>query len=201
MQRRRNKAAAIKLMRKLLKKQIFAPDMRVTDKLRSCGATKSEIDCRRAMGRAFARTIGPRIRVNPHDNASVKCSGSNSPDQPNGTFPFTPPSKTRSTSSVIALPAARSASQEMKRSRRGEPLPRSEVRVLSKPRAAPIQVRVTTPSPLLSGAVTPKVTICFCRSVFGASKGGLCNRVWSRLPAQFGASLARKTAPAPRVQS
>ena len=43
MQRRRNKAAAMKLMRKLLKKQIFAPDMRVTDKLRSWGATKSEI--------------------------------------------------------------------------------------------------------------------------------------------------------------
>jgi transposase-like protein len=31
-QRRRDKAAAVKLMRKLLKKQGFAPDMLVTDK-------------------------------------------------------------------------------------------------------------------------------------------------------------------------
>jgi putative transposase len=34
-QGRRDKAAAVKLMRKLLKKQGFAPDVIVTDKLRS----------------------------------------------------------------------------------------------------------------------------------------------------------------------
>jgi putative transposase len=42
-QRRRNKAAAVKLMRKLIKKQGFAPEVLVTDKLRSYGAAKSEI--------------------------------------------------------------------------------------------------------------------------------------------------------------
>jgi transposase-like protein len=42
-QRRRDKAAAVKLLRKLLKKQGFAPDVLVTDKLRSYGAAKSEI--------------------------------------------------------------------------------------------------------------------------------------------------------------
>jgi putative transposase len=42
-QRRRNTAAAVKLMRKLLKKQGFAPDLLVTDKLRSYGAAKSEL--------------------------------------------------------------------------------------------------------------------------------------------------------------
>jgi transposase-like protein len=42
-QRRRDNAAAEKLMRKLLKKQGFAPDVFVTDKLRSYGAAKSEI--------------------------------------------------------------------------------------------------------------------------------------------------------------
>ena len=41
-QRRRDKAAAVKL-RKLLKEQGFAPDVLVTDKLRSYGAAKSEI--------------------------------------------------------------------------------------------------------------------------------------------------------------
>jgi putative transposase len=42
-QRRRDKATAVKLMRKLLKKQCFAPDVLVTDKLRSYGAARSEI--------------------------------------------------------------------------------------------------------------------------------------------------------------
>jgi putative transposase len=42
-QRRRNTTAAIKLMRKLLKKQGFTPEMLVTDKLRSYGAAKSEL--------------------------------------------------------------------------------------------------------------------------------------------------------------
>src|ERR1700726_929838 len=42
-QRQRDKAAAVKLMRKLLKKQGFAPDVLVTDKVRSYGAAKSEI--------------------------------------------------------------------------------------------------------------------------------------------------------------
>ena len=39
-QRRRDKTAAVKLMRKLLKKHGFAPDVLVTDKLRSYAAAK-----------------------------------------------------------------------------------------------------------------------------------------------------------------
>jgi len=42
-QRGRDKAAAVKLMRRLLKKQGFAPDVLVTDKLPSYGAAKSEM--------------------------------------------------------------------------------------------------------------------------------------------------------------
>ena len=42
-QRRRDKAAAVKLMRKLLKKHGFAPDVLVTDQLRSYAAAKSEL--------------------------------------------------------------------------------------------------------------------------------------------------------------
>src|SRR6201987_111674 len=42
-QRRRDKAAAVKLMRKLLKKQGFAPAVLVTDMLRSYGAAKSQM--------------------------------------------------------------------------------------------------------------------------------------------------------------
>jgi putative transposase len=42
-QRRRNKKAALKLMRKLLRKQGFVPDAFVTDKLPSYGAALKEI--------------------------------------------------------------------------------------------------------------------------------------------------------------
>src|SRR5918911_467764 len=42
-QPRRDKAAAVRLMRKLLKKQGFAPHVLVTDKLRSDGSAKTEI--------------------------------------------------------------------------------------------------------------------------------------------------------------
>jgi len=42
-QRRRDKTAAVKLMRKLLKKHGFAPDVLVTDQLRSYAAAKSEL--------------------------------------------------------------------------------------------------------------------------------------------------------------
>jgi transposase-like protein len=42
-QRRRDKRAAVKLMRKLLNKQGFAPDVIITDKLRSYGAAKTEM--------------------------------------------------------------------------------------------------------------------------------------------------------------
>jgi putative transposase len=44
-QRRRDKTAAVKLMRKLLKKHGFAPDVLVTDQLRSYRSeVRSEID-------------------------------------------------------------------------------------------------------------------------------------------------------------
>ncbi len=42
-QRRRDKAAAERLMRKLLKKQGYAPTVLVTDKLRSYGAARTAI--------------------------------------------------------------------------------------------------------------------------------------------------------------
>jgi putative transposase len=42
-QQRRDKAAAMKLMRNLLKKQRFAPDVLVTDELRSYSAAKTNM--------------------------------------------------------------------------------------------------------------------------------------------------------------
>ena len=105
-QRRRDKAAAVKLMRKLLKKQGFAPDSaghRQAALLRR-GQSRN-CDCRLATSRACARTIGPRIRINRCDDASARCNGSNRPAQPSASCPFTPPSTTLSTSSATSYPA------------------------------------------------------------------------------------------------
>jgi putative transposase len=78
-QRRRDKAAAVKLMRKLLKKQGFAPDVLVTDKLRSYGAAKSEIGLSARHHQGLRANIGLRIRTSRHDGASVRCSVFKSP--------------------------------------------------------------------------------------------------------------------------
>src|SRR5271157_4717739 len=103
-------------------------------------------DCRLGTSKGCGGTIGPRIRINRLDDASGRCSVLNRPDQPNDSCLFTPPSKTRSTSSAISHPAARSASSETKRSGRGEPPPRPEPELRLPIFTRPKSVRVTTPT-------------------------------------------------------
>jgi transposase-like protein len=81
-QRRRDTRAALRLMRKLLKKQGGAPKLLVTDKLRSYAATfrRLRLTCRH--GRGFGKTIGRRIRIRQSDDASATCSGSSRLDPP-----------------------------------------------------------------------------------------------------------------------
>ena len=145
-QRRRDKAAAVKLMQKLLKKQGFAPEVLVTDKLRSYGAAKSEIGLSARHDQGLRANNRARIRISQHDGASGRCSVSNRPDPPSVSCPFTPPSTTHSTSSAISPPAARFASSETKRSGRGEPPPRPEHELGLPNCAGPNSVRVTAPS-------------------------------------------------------
>jgi putative transposase len=124
-QRRRDKASAVKLMRKLLKNQGFAPDVLVTDRLRSYGAAKAEIGlsarpraglAQEQSGREFASTDSTTraedaafqiARISP---TILICSRR----RPN-TFDV-----------QRHLTSARSASSETKRSGRGEPPPRLE---------------------------------------------------------------------------
>ena len=56
-QSRRDKGAALRLIRKLLKKHGFVPKVLVTDKLRSYGGSRC------AMSRACAATIGRRTHI------------------------------------------------------------------------------------------------------------------------------------------
>jgi putative transposase len=63
----RDKAAAVKLMRKLLKKQGFAPDLLVTDRLRSCAAAMSEMGLSARDEQGLRRNNRLRIRISRRD--------------------------------------------------------------------------------------------------------------------------------------
>src|SRR5712672_1833610 len=60
-QRRRDKRAALRLMRKLLRKQGFAPKLIVTDKLRSYGAAFHDLHltCRHEQGLRMNLSVSP----------------------------------------------------------------------------------------------------------------------------------------------
>jgi transposase-like protein len=82
-QRRRDTRAALRLMRKLLKKQGFAPKFIVTDKLRSYASAfrRLRLTCRHEQG-LRNNTIGRRIRTRRADDGSASCSGSSRLDRP-----------------------------------------------------------------------------------------------------------------------
>ena len=70
---RRDKAAAIKLMRRLLKKKGFAPEMLVTDKLRSYGAAKSELGLSARHEQGLRRNNRAENSHHPCGDASSRC--------------------------------------------------------------------------------------------------------------------------------
>jgi len=71
-QRRRNSRAALRLMRKLLKKQGFAPKLLVTDKLRSYASAfrRLRLTCPHEQG--SGRTIGLKTRIRRCDDESAR---------------------------------------------------------------------------------------------------------------------------------
>jgi transposase-like protein len=99
-QSKRNKHAAMKLMRKLLKKYAFVPGWSRT----TCGLTARRpaiSGLKAVMSAGDGRTIGPRIRINPLDDGSARCNVSRAPVQHRNSFQFMPPFTTPSTSNVI----------------------------------------------------------------------------------------------------
>ncbi len=101
-QPRRDKAAALKLLRKLLKGQGFAPTVIVTDKLRSYGAALPlvEFSCRHDQG--LRANNGPKTHTSRCDEESARCPASNRPARPSASSPSMPPFTTSSTSSDIS---------------------------------------------------------------------------------------------------
>ena len=100
-QAKRNKYAALKLMRKLLKKYGFIPDRLVTDDLRSNGAAARDLGSRTAMSAVDGATTEPRTRISRPDEGSARCRASRAQVQPSDFSQPTQPSTTSSTSSAI----------------------------------------------------------------------------------------------------
>jgi len=100
-QSRRNKRAALKLMRKLLKKQGFVPDVIVTDKLPSYGAALRELNLSRCHDFGGRKTIELKTHIYQFDNLNGECNASSRLDQPNYFSQFTLPFTISSTFNVI----------------------------------------------------------------------------------------------------
>jgi DDE superfamily endonuclease len=102
-QPRRDKAAALKLLRKLLKRQGFAPTVIVTDKLRYPTAPLCRLlDSPAGTTRVCAPTTGPKIHISQYAEESARCRVSNRPARPSASSLSTPPFTTSSTSSDIS---------------------------------------------------------------------------------------------------
>jgi putative transposase len=114
-QSKRNKHAALKLMRKLLKKYAFVPERLVTDDLRSYSAAVLNV----GMSAGDGGTIERRTRISRRDGGSAKCSGSRVRVQRRNFSPPTPPSTTPLTSNAISPRPKRTARCAPRRWRRG----------------------------------------------------------------------------------
>ena len=90
-QSRRNKKAALKLMRKLLKKQGYAPNKVVTDKLPSYGAALRDLNMTGNHVTGGRSNNRRRIRTCRFDNENAGCRASSHQDRRKGFSPPTPP--------------------------------------------------------------------------------------------------------------
>jgi putative transposase len=106
-QTKRNKAAALKLMRKLLKKYGLIPDKLVTDDRRSYHAAARDlgIEHRHRVGRW--RNTGRRIRINPLDDENARCKVSRASGQHRNFSPFMRQPTTHSAFNAISFQQAR----------------------------------------------------------------------------------------------
>ena len=100
-QRRRDKVAAEKLMRKLLRKQGYAPTVLVTDKLRSYGAARAAIGMTARQEQGLRANNRAENSHQPVRRRSGRCNGSSRLDPPSVSCLLTPLSTTPSRCSQI----------------------------------------------------------------------------------------------------
>jgi DDE domain len=121
-QRRRDSRAALRLMRKLIRKQGFAPKLLVTDKLRSYASAfrRLGLTCRHEQG--LRQNIGSRIRIRWCADASASYNASNQPDPPSASSACMPPSTTPSTFNATSSPDPHCGDSAPMLRRNGRPL-------------------------------------------------------------------------------
>ena len=100
-QSRRNKKAALKLLRKLLKRQGYVPDEIVTDLLRSYGAALDDLGLSNHHVTGGRSNNRARSRISRPDRGSGNGGVFDRPAQPNNSFPSTLPCTTCSTCNAI----------------------------------------------------------------------------------------------------
>jgi transposase-like protein len=101
-QSKRNKHAALKLMRKLLKKYAFA---RSDWSRTTCGLMALRLailGLSTCMSMGDGRTIGPRIHISPPDGGNARCNVSRAPGRRRNSCRRMPPCTTLSTSNAIS---------------------------------------------------------------------------------------------------
>src|SRR5947209_8035268 len=90
-QRRRDTQAALRLMRKLLKKQGFEPKLLVTDKLGSYGSAFRQLRLTCPHDRGLRGTIAPKTLIKSCGDESARCTDSNRLAPPSGSSACTLP--------------------------------------------------------------------------------------------------------------
>jgi hypothetical protein len=95
-QSKRNKAAALKLVRKLLKRYTVVPVRLVTDDLRHAVQRPAIWGLKVAMSAGDGKTIGQRIRI-----SQARCNDSRALAQPRYSSQLMPPYSKPSTSNAI----------------------------------------------------------------------------------------------------
>ena len=106
-QTKRNRAAALKLMRKLLKKYGFLPEELVTDDLRSTTPPRAILGSRIGIAPADGETTERRIRINRPDAENARCKASKASVQHRDFSPFTQWPTTPSTFNAISFQQGR----------------------------------------------------------------------------------------------
>ena len=120
-QSKRNRHAALKLMRKLLRKYAFVPERLVTDDLRSYSAAVHVLGIQRRHVRGRWKNNRAENSHQQRGGGSARCSGSRARVQPRNSCQRVPPSTTSSTSNVISPQPKRTASFALWRWTHGGP--------------------------------------------------------------------------------
>ena len=147
-QSKRDTAAALRLVRKLLKKQGYAPDELVTDKLGSYRAARRDLGLSARHEQGLRKNNRRRTRISQYDDESASSSGSSRLDQLSAFSRCTRRSTTRSTFNATSSPVARSGRSGPRRPLHGR-----------RPRLRPDQTRCSDLCDLAPVPVTKPATL------------------------------------------